>query len=469
METALFRVAGIGSADVVVIALSQPLVDTESRFAVVPRGTLVAIIAIGFVGFEKTTLLSPARIVSTGVSVVTNQGHAGHTAGIWRTYLHAITGIIVVAIEWRSRETAHLGIATLYSVAKVAIITIQVRATLTDSFCTGICRGAHIAVSAIGGVVLICTAAIGIAEVISAEVSIVAVCCRTTLADTRRTGVSDSAGITVCAEESVVSRGKATVASRPIADRAQADGSHSLGSGAIHDGLVVNATLIRQRPGITIERTIAEITIFQGPAIIARFAVATDANTDATSSVTLICYSTGVAVVAIRTVVLIETATHFVAVIVSARVVVIAIHRLPDADPRIAMVSNRTWVAVKTLPLGQRRMATAGVAIAKVVGAWIAIITEAQVFVVLQDSFINIAITIIVEPITAFPHGHGCVTKSKTVGTTHPFTFAEPKLILRCAGGPERQFNGSLGAGANSRIGNALLCVNPVDCDCCQT
>jgi len=125
--TTLTRLTHIVGTGIRIVATLQTVERAESTAAVVPMGTLVAVVAIGGIDSVRTALPGVAGIVSAGIAIIT--------------------------VLWVSR--------------------------LTYSFCTAIAGGTEIIVAAGGGVIDVKTPIRWLAGIIGTPVAVIAVHCET--------------------------------------------------------------------------------------------------------------------------------------------------------------------------------------------------------------------------------------------------------------------------------------------------
>ena len=73
VETSQLRVACVGRADLIVVAINRLAAHTAARQAVVARGTQVGIVTGSFVGFVTAESVALARVVGAGIRVIAGQ------------------------------------------------------------------------------------------------------------------------------------------------------------------------------------------------------------------------------------------------------------------------------------------------------------------------------------------------------------------------------------------------------------
>jgi len=79
MATAKQRITVVVCAEVVVGAIKQRPILTQTVLALVTERTGIAVVTLHAIGSVETPIVTIAAIISTGISVVTTDGHTRHT------------------------------------------------------------------------------------------------------------------------------------------------------------------------------------------------------------------------------------------------------------------------------------------------------------------------------------------------------------------------------------------------------
>ena len=77
MDAARFRVAEVGSAQVVVVTAKERLKLADAALAMVPNGALVAQITGGYVGRMNTADISATEVIGAGVAIIALEEWSG--------------------------------------------------------------------------------------------------------------------------------------------------------------------------------------------------------------------------------------------------------------------------------------------------------------------------------------------------------------------------------------------------------
>ncbi len=142
---------------------------------------------------------------------------------------------------------------------------------------------------------------------------------------------------------------------------------------------------------------------------------------------------------------------------------------MANALSGLAVVAYSAGVTVHTLPGVQGCVGASFSAGAAIVCAGVLVIAEFQKAAIYQCRFIDVAVAIVVDSVTAFVHRNGCVTVGESSISADPFPGAGSKFRLHCAGGPESEGNCLVGAGADARICSALHGGYSIDGFCFRT
>ena len=123
MQAALYRVATIDGADVVIVAIRQPGVLACSILTDLTRGALVSVITCRLIGGMGALTITIARIIRAGIAIIAIQCFA-RDAGTIDAGIIQRTGIAIVAGSGVNRpDTTGFGSAAI-SRAWISVVTI---------------------------------------------------------------------------------------------------------------------------------------------------------------------------------------------------------------------------------------------------------------------------------------------------------------------------------------------------------
>jgi len=148
----------------------------------------------------------------------------------------------------------------------------------------------------------------------------------------------------------------------------------------------------------------------------------------------LISDGTGITVIAIHVVSHEKTTAGLVAGIVGAKILIIADHLSSHALAGDAVIRHGAGISVDTLAFVQRQMLAA-------------VRTEAAIFctqvVIIASSFVDISVTIIVEPVTGLFRRNCRITIREPIIRANPFALTSSPLIDHITGRPQGEFDSS--------------------------
>ena len=212
------------------------------------------------------------------------------------------------------------------------------------------------------------------------------------------------------------------------------------------------------------QRPVAEVTIFEGLAILVTLAVARDHHSHAGPTVTLVSHGARIPIIASYSVLLELAAAKTVTRIVSARIGIIAEHRIADTISQLTVISHRACVAVFAFAAIKDLIPTARFTIARIDGTFVAVVTEVHIVTTDFVGLIDVTIAVVVHPVADL----GC--RLCRIASPQPLLEADAlastgsPLVGNLAGSPERTRNGLVGAGAFARIGHTLQRAQAVNC-----
>ncbi len=330
-----------------------------------------------------------------------------------RTKINIITGLLVQGLNTaRSRVT---GIGS----TDISIIAIDGRTKHTDAFLAMVCFCTGVAIITWFRVRQEGTAVQRVTKVICAGISILTVHSHPRLTATLIASIAHGTKITVITGEVLVCRNQKTISGLGVADSGLTDGIQSrFGLGASNHCRRVHFTLVGQVIRITIDQSIADISVIENQTILVRKTLTADLIPPTDTFTADIVDRAGVIVLTGRGVELTCTTAQPIAKVVRTGIVVITDNCLPDTDTLLTMVTDGTGITVKTLALTQVLVNAASFRVAAIQGTRIAIITNRRSGLLVN--FVNEIVAVIISPIANF----GCrlqgVTLSQPLRRTHP-------------------------------------------------
>jgi hypothetical protein len=145
---------------------------------------------------------------------------------------------------------------------------------------------------------------------------------------------------------------------------------------------------------------------------------------------------TGIAVITFEAVGKVFAPTALGTDIIGAFILVVADYRRPTANSVLAMIGSCTEVTIHALCPALWFMLAPGLAGARVFGALVAVIAQADKFTLHFCRFVSQSITIIIKGVTCFLLGLTGITIGQPVVAADSLAFAATKLISFYARGP---------------------------------
>jgi len=454
VEAPLDRVAGIVAADVVVVAVFEPRRRAGTICTLVAYRAFVAVVAFALVGQMNATFALHTTVIGAGVAVIAVRYLDAHTSLVRHADLLSIAEVFIAANQRFSRHATQCLVTGLFAIAGVAVVAQQFGSANALTGSTQVRGGADVTVVAWGLVVNVGAALLDQARVIRARIAVVAVGLDSSRANTLLALVPHGARISVFARHSLVVRLKRALPAVRRTGSLQADGIISRRFGTLGDGPRLHFALVWQGLHVAKESSIAKVPILQLRAIPVLLAVAVDGRSGAFAFLAQVGHGTGVAIIALLDVVFMHAASRRVAGIVGAGILIVAIHGLTNADPFFAVIRNGAAVPVKAFAAVDSGMLAPILAQTGIFGAEIFVVTSV---------FVQVAITVIVHAVADFLSGLRCSALRKPVLDAHPFALAGADIIAQLTWRPERQLDGTPSAWTLARVGNALLCSQPVN------
>jgi hypothetical protein len=277
------------------------------------------------------------------------------------------------------------------------------------------------------------------------------------------TTVLGGARVTVIAGPARIGRQQTARPGLTITCRGEARCIEPLGRRTTDHARRINPADIGNRSRVAIKRAIAEVTIFQCPTITVVLAVTGDRFALADAVRAMVPKGTRVFIVAIPTHGREIAATIDGADIVSTRVLVIADHRFPDALSGLTVIGHGTGIGVAAIALFQHFVDAAFGTGTDILGALIPVIAEVDEIALHQVRFIHIAVTIIVESVARFGHGHGGIARTQAALGTNALPLAFAPFIADLAGRRQPESDGLFCARALPGIDNTLEQRHAID------
>jgi hypothetical protein len=404
VDTPHLRVTGIGGTQVEIVAVQAPLAHTGAVTALVDGGTRVAIIAPSLVGCGDASEIWCAHVVSTDIAVIASQS-PGTDAVTSLARIRGCTDIAIVAGHRIGRPLA---------------------------------------------------ADFRVAGIIGTRIPIIAIDGGARRADARLTGVLAGAGVAGIAGGPLVGRNQGALPGFRGTRRIQAGCITARGSWAGNGSAAIDDTKVREFRGITHQRAIAEVAVFEPAAIGIVLALAGDRRAVALARAAAVRDSARVAIVADGFVGRIQAASVFRAGIIGAGVFVVTIHRLPHAGAGLAMVRNSTWVTVVARARVDQRVNASFLAGTGIIGTVVPVVAQFDVGSLLQPRLVGLAVTIVINAVACFRCGNHGIARGESLVGTGPLAQAEPEFVFDVAGSGESQLRRAIGTGTDSGFGHAL-------------
>jgi len=180
---------------------------------------------------------------------------------------------------------------------------------------------------------------------------------------------------------------------------------------------------------VTHQNSVAETTVFHRSTVTIFHALAINCLTGADPIRAMVAQGANHAIIAITPHWLILTPTLFGADVVGAGILVIAHHRVPNADTCNAVIGHRAGVAIQTLALVQSRIFATHIAHATIYGAAVAVIAEVNVAPIDFSGLVYVTVTIIVETIAEFFGRYRRIAVGEPVSRTGPKPGARAPII----------------------------------------
>jgi len=321
----------------------------------------------------------------------------------------------------------------------------------------------HAALSAIGHGVIgaphIC-----FAQIIRARISIVAVYNRATDAHPLYALVIEGAGIGAVAEEALVTGNERALSSSRVAVGLEAEGVLVLGVGTGHNSIWVDGALVGKAVRVTDEGAIAHITIFKLPTvgIFQALTVYRCSGTPILSA--LVTQRAGASIITRVSVGRILATTCFSADIICAGVTIVTFYGVTDTGPSDAVVSNSAGVTIFAGTRIKNLVDAPFISHAFVFGAIVVIVAEIDVVALDQIRLIDFIVAVLIHAIALFHGRFGSVASRESVLGTCSLTRTASHLGNGSAGSGQPQCHRTVGAGALTRVVDALLQVAALDC-----
>ena len=288
----------------------------------------------------------------------------------------------------------------------------------------------------------------GLAEVVRAEIPVVAVCRDAPEALPLLTDIPYGAEVVVHAWEPLVGLGESTLPGLGVTGRIQARRVSSLRFLALDYRQGIHFALVREGLEVAEEGPVAEVSVLDLAAVFVGLAIAVHGHPDAYACLAHVSDCAGVSIIAGGDVEHeLAVAGFRIAAIIGADVVVITDYANADTGACLTVVTVRAEVTVQTLDTIQGHEVTSISSQTAVLGASILIVTCV---------FIYIAVTIVVDTVTDLGATGGGVTFRETIRCTDHDPGAYPELVLNVTGGREAEGDGGLRALTDSLLGEAL-------------
>jgi len=199
-------------------------------------------------------------------------------------------------------------------------------------------------------------------------------------------------------------RNEGTVATFRVTNSGQTNGIDSARLGARNYRVGDDRTFVWNLLKIAEENSIAKIAIFKWCAIQIGLAVAVDVCALAEPCDALVSNGARIAIVTRPGNRGVLATSRNGAKIVSTRIVVIALHHIPNACPAITVVGNGTGVSVVAITDFEQLVNAPVFATTGVCGAVIVISAQLQVLALDQFGLINLAIAVIIDTVAGLGH-----------------------------------------------------------------
>jgi len=169
------------------------------------------------------------------------------------------------------------------------------------------------------------------------------------------------------------------------------------------------------------EYSVAKVTIFQGLAVGILLAVTIDGISRALALAAFVSDGARVTIVTFGQVGGEDTAARVIARIIGAGVVIIALHRGPDANTIVTVIRHGTGVSILAFVVADRGMLTTGLALARIGGAIVTVVTKIDILPFDKGSFVHISITVIVDSVADLLGRVGSIAITYSGFTADPF------------------------------------------------
>ena len=488
VQATLGGIAAIRGADIIVVASLQASEDASPPVAMVPRGAGVAVGTGGLVRGMYTRPGLVARIIGTDVAIIAvklgtrdaeaiaasvadgagviigtapdNSGVSATCHGSTRilgarvpivTILEACeaalpfpaqvpgrAGVAVVTASHIGRvQTANGAVATIVR-ADVGVVALQGGAAQALPIDANVPGGTCIVVIARGRVVQVQAPNCRITTIIGARVVVRADGSYPTNADSIFAKVTDGAAIAIGTGQPLIGGFEAAGSGLSIAGRGQA---WCVGPGCRRRAFDVagwgHLALVGQLGLIAEESPVADVAVLQGHTIALFLTVARNGEAGTEAAIAFISHGARVAVVAIDHVVFKVAPPEAVAGIISAGVAIVATDGRTDTDSGLAMVTDGADIAIDALALRQGLLGASIGTVTGIDGTRITVVAEAHGRV--QDRFIDVAITIVVEAVARLLTWRPGITLAKSISPADPLADANSPLIAHRARSPKRE------------------------------
>jgi len=267
-----------------------------------------------------------------------------------------------------------------------------------------------------------------VAGVVGTKIAVVAVewCARSTRP--LEAQVAYRARVAVAARKPLVERNQRAGARVGVAFSLLADCVQPGGSRTFHDGLRVDRTLKRRFAIVAIQRTVAQVAVFQRKAVGIDLALARYLGARALAGLARVSHRTRVRIVARILVGCEGTPSGPVTLVVGAGVVVIAKDGSPHAHPFCAMVCGRARVPIHALGAVEQLVLASLGGLTGVLRALVAVVAR---------PLIGVAVAVVVYVVALLGRRGLRIAVRKAQACADPLALAHAQLVLDQARRPE--------------------------------
>jgi hypothetical protein len=328
-------------------------------------------------------------------------------------------------------DAAQYGIAEIVSADVLVLALLGGTGNALSIFAT-IAQGTGVAVFAGGLVGFVGAPRQRVTAIIGTGIAVVAVGLDTSLTEPGQAAFTDDTEIAVVAGRAFVGRKQFAFAGCCVTGICEAVIVFARVGFAFDNGSLLDLANMRQFGGVAHEGAVASIAIFQGIAVGIHQAVAGEFGSLAFTFDADITGGARVAIIAGSGGKLVVTATGGIAEVLRARVVIVTTYGGAYADSFLAVVSQGTDIAIAAFGAGEWQMDAALLRVTGILGA-VVIVTAIEV--------VYEAIAVIILAVAAFQGRSGRITVAQAIRRALSAPLAGAEFVSSAATGGKPQFH----------------------------